>query len=55
MSGAVPYDEGAALATVENGEAVGIPSIAGLVRGMTAVLAQAGPVRREATRLARDG
>jgi polyhydroxyalkanoate synthase subunit PhaC len=54
MSGAVPDDEGAALATVENGEAVGIPSIAGLVRGVTSVLAQAGPVRREATRLARD-
>jgi polyhydroxyalkanoate synthase subunit PhaC len=54
VSGAVPYDEGAALATVENGEAVGIPSIAGVVRGMTSVLAQAGPVRREVTRLARD-
>ncbi len=39
--GAVPHDDGAALSTVQNGEAVALPSVGGLVR-------------REATRLARD-
>ena len=52
--GAVPHDDGAALSTVENGEAVGLPSVGGLVRGLAFTLAQARPVRREATRLARD-
>jgi polyhydroxyalkanoate synthase subunit PhaC len=52
--GAVPQDEGAALSTVENGEAVAIPSVGGLLRGVTLALGQARPVGREATRLARD-
>jgi polyhydroxyalkanoate synthase len=52
--GDVPRDEGAALESVENGEAVGIPSVAGVLRGLTRALAQAGPVSREAKRLARD-
>ena len=52
--GAVPHDDGAALSTVENGEAVGLPSVGGLVRGLAFTLAQARPLRREATRLARD-
>ena len=52
--GAVPHDDGAALSTVENGEAVALPSVGGLVRGLAFTLAQARPVRREATRLARD-
>jgi polyhydroxyalkanoate synthase len=50
----VPRDEGAALESVENGEAVGIPSLGGVLRGLTLVMAQAGPVGREARRLARD-
>ncbi len=52
--GSVPQDHGAALASVENGEAVGIPSLGGMLRGVTLALAQARPVSREATRLARD-
>ena len=52
--GAVPHDDGAALSTVENGEAVGLPSVGGLVRGLAFTLAQGRPVRREATRLARE-
>jgi len=52
--GVVPQDEGAALSTVENGEAVAIPSVAGLAQGLTLALAQARPVTREAARLARD-
>ena len=42
--GAVPHDDGAALSTVENGEAVGLPSVGGLVRGLAFTLAQARPV-----------
>ena len=52
--GSVPRDDGTALASVENGEAVGIPSAAGVLRGLGLALAQARPVTREATRLARD-
>ncbi len=52
--GAVPQDEGTALASVENGEAVGIPSVGGVLRGLTLALAQARPVGREAKRLALD-
>ncbi len=52
--GAVPQDEGAALSTVENGEVVAIPSVGGLLRGLALAAAQARPVAREATRLARD-
>jgi polyhydroxyalkanoate synthase len=52
--GAVPQDEGAALSTVENGEPVALPTVGGLLRGVTLALGQAAPVAREATRLARD-
>ena len=52
--GAVPQDEGAALASVENGEAVGIPSLGGVLRGLTLALGQAKPLGREAARLAVD-
>ena len=38
---AVLQDEGAALSSVENGEAVGIPSLGGVLRGLAAALAQA--------------
>ena len=38
---AVLQDEGAALSCVENGEAVGIPSLGGVLRGLAAALAQA--------------
>jgi polyhydroxyalkanoate synthase len=52
--GAVPHDEGTALSTVENLEAVAIPSAGGVLRGLALALAQGRPVGREATRLARD-
>src|SRR5687768_8670099 len=52
--GDVPHDESAALESVENGEAVAIPSVGGFLRGVGLALAQAGPVTREAGRLARD-
>jgi len=52
--GDVPHDESAALESVENGEAVAIPSIGGFLRGLGLALAQVGPVTREARRLARD-
>lgn len=52
--GDVPHDEGVAREPVENGEAVAIPSVGGFLRGLGLVLAQAGPVTREARRLARD-
>ncbi len=52
--GAVPQDDGAALSTVENGEAVGLPSVGGLLRGVALTLGQVRPVSREATRLALD-
>ena len=31
--GTLPQDEGAALSTVENGEAIALPSVGGLLRG----------------------
>jgi polyhydroxyalkanoate synthase len=52
--GDVPHDESAALESVENGEAVAIPSVGGFLRGLGLALAQAGPGTREAGRLARD-
>ena len=52
--GAVPHDEGAALSTVENGEAIALPSVGGLLRGVAVTLRQVGPVSREATRLAAE-
>ena len=54
VRGAVPQDDGAALSTVENGEAVALPSVGGLLRGVALTLGQVRPVSREATRLARD-
>ena len=39
--GAVPHDDGAALSTIENGEAVALPSVGGLMRGLAFTLAQA--------------
>jgi hypothetical protein len=39
--GDVPHDETAALESVENGEAVAIPSIGGFLRGLGFALAQA--------------
>jgi polyhydroxyalkanoate synthase subunit PhaC len=52
--GDVPHDETDAVEAVENGEAVAIPSVGGFLRGLGLALAQAGPVSREATRLARE-
>ena len=52
--GGVPKDDSAALSTVENGEAVALPSVGGLLRGVALALGQVRPVSREATRLARD-
>jgi polyhydroxyalkanoate synthase len=52
VRGDVPHDEGDAVEAVENGEAVAIPSVAGFLRGLGFALAQAGPVSREAKRLA---
>ena len=54
LRGDVPHDEGDAVEAVENGEAVAIPSVGGFLRGLGLVVAQAGPVTREARRLARD-
>ena len=50
--GAVPQDEGAALSTVENGEAGALPSVGGLLRGVALAVGQVRPVGREATRVA---
>jgi polyhydroxyalkanoate synthase subunit PhaC len=52
--GEVPHDESDAVESVENGEAVAIPSVGGLLRGLGLVLAQTAPVTREARRLARE-
>ncbi len=53
-AGAVPADEDEAAGVVEGGEAVGIPSVLGLVRGVLGVLTRPGPVSREAVHLGRD-
>ncbi|QJY49607.1 alpha/beta fold hydrolase [Pseudonocardia broussonetiae] len=50
----VPDDEADALDVVEGGEAVGIPSVAGVLKGVASAFAQPGPVTRGAARLARD-
>jgi polyhydroxyalkanoate synthase subunit PhaC len=52
--GDVPHDETDAVESVENGEAVAMPSIGGFLRGLGLALAQTGPVTREARRLARE-
>src|SRR5947209_5270899 len=50
----VAADEAEAVGTVDSGESVGIPSLAGVLRGISAAFAQPGPVTRGAGRLVRD-
>ncbi|WP_409329693.1 PHA/PHB synthase family protein [Trujillonella humicola] len=50
----LPVDEDEATALVEGGEAVGIPSSLGVLKGIASALAQPGPVTRGAGRLLRD-
>ncbi len=52
---AVPADEQEATATVESAEAVGIPSLGGVAKGLFAALVRPGALTREAVSLARDG
>jgi polyhydroxyalkanoate synthase len=49
----VPTDEEEAVGVVEGGEPVGIPSLAGVLKGLSSALAQPGPVTRGAGRLVR--
>jgi hypothetical protein len=51
---AVPSDQDEAVDGVEGGEPVGIPSIAGLLKGLGSALVQPGPVTRGVGRLARN-
>ncbi len=50
----VPSDEAEAVGAVEGGEPVGIPSLTGVLKGISSALAQPGPVTRGAGRLLRD-
>lgn len=50
----VPEDEEEAVGLVEGGEAVGIPSVLGVLKGIGSALAQPGPVTRGAGRLLHD-
>jgi polyhydroxyalkanoate synthase len=50
----VPSDEDEAVSFVEGGESVGIPSVAGVLKGIASAVAQPGPVTRGAGRLIRD-
>jgi polyhydroxyalkanoate synthase subunit PhaC len=50
----VPADEAEAVIAVDGGEPVGIPSLAGVLKGIGSALAQPGPVTRGAGRLVRD-
>ena len=50
----VPTDQDEAADAVEGGEPVGIPSVAGVLRGIGSAFAQPGPVTRGAGRLVRD-
>ncbi|WP_246066173.1 PHA/PHB synthase family protein [Geodermatophilus aquaeductus] len=50
----VPRSESEALASVESGEPVGVPTSRGIARAVLATLAQPVPLAREATRLGRD-
>src|SRR4051794_30214808 len=50
----VASDEAEAVGTVDGGESVGIPSLAGVLKGIGAAFGQPGPVTRGAGRLARD-
>ncbi len=49
-----PNDEDEALENATGAEAVGIPSLRGLVGGVLKILAQPAPAAREATRLSRE-
>ncbi len=49
-----PVTEDEALEAVQGAEAVGIPSLAGVARGVAAVFARPGPVTREVVHLGRD-
>jgi polyhydroxyalkanoate synthase subunit PhaC len=49
-----PADEAEATGNATGAEAVGIPSFAGLVKGVASVVAQPGPLRREVGRVARE-
>lgn len=49
-----PLDESEALRNATGAEAVGIPSFAGLVKGVASVIAQPGPLTREVGRLWRE-
>src|SRR4051794_27341162 len=48
----VPTDEDEAVPLAEGGEAVGIPSVGGVVKGIVSALAQPGPLTRAVARLA---
>jgi polyhydroxyalkanoate synthase subunit PhaC len=50
----VPADQDEAVDVVEGGEPVGIPTIAGVLKGIGSALAQPGPVTRSAGQLVRD-
>jgi polyhydroxyalkanoate synthase subunit PhaC len=50
----VPSDQDEAVDVVEGGEPVGIPSFAGLLKGLGSALVQPGPVTRGVGRLARN-
>src|SRR5918993_2723663 len=49
-----PQNESDALASVEGGEPVALPTPRGVVRGLVATFARPGPLAREAVRLGRD-
>ena len=50
----VPKSEAEALASVEGAEPVGLPTPRGVVRSLLSVVAQPGPLAREAAQLSRD-
>jgi polyhydroxyalkanoate synthase len=52
-AGQVPGDQDEAVGVVEGGEPVGIPSVAGVLRGLAAAAAQPAPLARGVGRLAR--
>ena len=54
VSDPVPVDEHEAVEVVEGGESVGIPSLAGVLKGFGSALAQPGPVTRGADSSGRD-
>src|SRR5690242_8140193 len=52
--GTVPTTEAEALASVEGGEPVGLPSPRGVARGLLSVFARPRPLSREAARFGRE-